>query len=75
MCIICNKTDCLHNWPGNKCGLKSITIGPDITCQDYKRPGIKLRNDEGVTWDNTQENIYPYTTASHPHHEDWRNDQ
>ena len=33
---------------------------------------IKLRKDDNIQWTSTQNEPFPFTTASHSHHEDWR---
>lgn len=76
MAITCERKDCLHNWHGNTCALKNVTVGPDLTCQQYHMPRrVKLRKDAGVQWTSTQNEPFPFTTASHSFHEDWRKDK
>ncbi len=33
---------------------------------------IKLRKDDTTQWTSTQNEPFPFTTASHSYHEDWR---
>ena len=51
--VICEREDCLHNWPGNKCALKHIVVGKDLTCQDYHRPKqVKHKEDKPEYWES-----------------------
>ena len=83
--VICEREDCLHNWPGNKCALKHIVIGKDLTCQDYhqtnqeatvnqEEKNISIMHRIKLRQDSKVDwTVRPTTpdTREHSYHQDW----